>query len=407
MNLAQVAIMISFGLLVAELRGFQPANILKWSRLRVREHHLQALHAGDGDNGDDGEHAHYGSEEEGMTVPMVGSRKNLFGTLQLPRDSVNQALRSSIPEDELHSLQDMAGLERDSPTEVRTRTETDEDGYAEDIVETVDTFRFTMSKADLERAMAASGESSDVVEELEVEELDAETRLLADKDFLQHLEGAEYEIREDGKKVLRIEMDLDELQGMLGADMSSDEDKYDEHRRSRKADRYTSYDANLMSQVEDRVSRRGLRSVDKGGVIGEQNGGEGEEEAERNLPMFDWGPGKPRWTMSGVDRITVVGDLVGSVVVIAGYSGVLRGASATGSRVVRFMHSFPAKKMMSRLHGVTIPWLTLGVLFSYVGYHFARHHREGQRFRGIGFAPPRESLTQRLFPNFLDVKSSW
>lgn len=357
-------------------------------------------------NAGDVDHARYGEVDESNktdgAVPMVESRRKLFGTLQLPRDSIDQALRSRIADEDLISMQEgLGGLERDGPSEIRTRSEKDDDGNVEDIVETVDTFRFTMSKAELERAMGSSKRQNDVAqdnsEESYEEEIDAGRRLLADKDFLERLEGAEYEIREDGKKVLRVELDMDELGSMLGAAVTNqDSTNDDDGSVSRKgARRSTDYDSDLMNQAQERVT---LSLQDVGDIPGT-----GSTQEERDLVMFESGPGKPRWDLSGVGPGPVVADLVGSVGVIVGYAGVLKAASVAGHRAVRCMRLAAMKKAVSRFHGVTVPWLSLGVLVSYVGFHSVQHYREGRRFQGIGFASPRKNLLKRLLPGLLDI----
>ena len=103
--------------LLVEVRSFSPLLTLKWSRLK-RTENLSSAAKGDGHDDRDSQdevNSLYNGNKRISSIPTVDSRKNLFGTLQLPQDSIDKALRSNIPDDAMLLLHDMNGLEADIP----------------------------------------------------------------------------------------------------------------------------------------------------------------------------------------------------------------------------------------------------------------------------------------------------
>jgi hypothetical protein len=334
-----------------------------------------------------------------MSMPMVESRKRLFDTLQLPRDSIDRALRSKIEEHELSSFQRMAGLERENPTEIEIRGNDDsENDDSDDIVETVDTFRFTINKADLERAMNARP-SGDVKNSREGhgEDATAPDRLMADAAFIQRLEQADYEVKDDGARVLRIEMDMDELESMLGVEASYTEDGHDEEggdESARGGRRMEEYSSTRMSRAEVSVAAETSSSR---GESEERESGSSNDGVESNLLTEE----KPMCTVQGFRLSDVLGDSLSSVSVLVAYGGILHILNALARNLL-----VQSRRRRGTLFGpgrVTVPWLSLSVGLGYVLYHAAQHIREGRRFQGIGHAPPQKSFVRRLFPGLYSL----
>ena len=99
------------------------------------------------------------TEYRRFVAPAVHSRDTLFGAPMLPRDSIDRAVHSKLDVDDTNHMQALAGLEKNTPTELRMGTTTNEGGEeVTNVVETVDTFRFTISAADMERLSQAEAQ---------------------------------------------------------------------------------------------------------------------------------------------------------------------------------------------------------------------------------------------------------
>ena len=347
-----------------------------------------------------------------FVAPAVYSRQTLFNTPMLPRDSIDRAVHSKMDVEDINDQQSLAGLERSVPTELRMGTTTGEDeGEIQDVVETVDTFRFTVSAADMERL--SQGEIDiDAVKDSE----DAGQRLLADRTFLEKLDGASYGYNEEGKKVVRVEMDLEELEDMLGYD-TEDTHPTPSPREERQADKEMAraFSVDKMREAERQIERAVAVTTDmdgnrySNGVLLGRGGEREEEKKEQAVPgMLESGINKPRWSFVGADVKAACGAMVGSAALVTLSALYIHTCEILGASILRTLQSYHAVLKRSKVLGWMMrckgkaratPYVTLTTLLLYIAYHGVQHVRERRRFAGIGHAVPSQTFLERLLPD--------
>ena len=187
--------------------------------------------------------------------PVIKTRSELFNSVSLPKEydsstKDRKQLDATLDIDEFnnifHDLVDLPeGLERSFPSEMRRIREDSQNGNdfleakeegedEEEIMEIVDTFAFKISKKDLEKAIRRKAELSGSVEPSRDNtsdssmstgnnENDIAQRLLVDDSFLDKLDLSFDDVQmRDGKRVLQVEMEMDELTDILNAGGSID-----------------------------------------------------------------------------------------------------------------------------------------------------------------------------------------
>ena len=372
------------------------------------------------------------TEYRRFVAPAVHSRDTLFGAPMLPRDSIDRAVHSKLDVDDTNHMQALAGLEKNTPTELRMGTTTNEGGEeVTNVVETVDTFRFTISAADMERLSQAEAQdghmqAATINADGTDGPQDAGQKLLADRAFLERLDSTTVEYNEEGKKVLRVEMDLAELEDILGHEKKrSGTDTPSIHeRRQAELDRKRAFSHEKMRQAERQVEKAVATDMDDVSLLMHTDADKaslqsdrGAISGEQKVPgMLESGMNKPRWALEGADVRGALGALSGSVLLLGLSSLYLFACDlvlATISRVSKACRCFYSNRRGGLLlsgagsaarTGVTVPYVTLIALLVYVSYHGGRHIREKRRFAGIGHPVASKTFMERLLPgSSLDI----
>jgi len=252
------------------------------------------------------------SDANAIFEPKVNSRREMFGLPYRPP-------LIDIISTQNASLSRMKGLEATGPAELRVRPRNgkdssvpeDEEGEGEEeeefVTETVETFRFRVNRADLERAMAHKtslgvsqsdeGEREGTVVNSKVDQYTmGDTLWDMDADMVSLLEGAEVRRNEDGKVVYRIEMDEEELVKMV--DRRSD---CHEKGEMEQHDKYRDYNKDVLAYNNE------LQSTAKTKGIRFSQFHEQKKKKKREIPS----PTRDNLSLAGFGKRQTMDDLVG------------------------------------------------------------------------------------------------
>ena len=220
---------------------------------------------------------------------------------------------------------------------------------------------------------------------------------------------------EEGKKVLRVEMDLEELEDMLGYD-PEDTHRTPTPREERQAEieRARAFSIDKMREAERQIERAVAVTTDMDGnrysngvLLGRE--GEREEEKEKQaVPgILESGVNKPRWSFVGADVKAACGAIIGSAGLVALSAIYLLACELLGTSILRILQTcltFLKRRkvlgwmMSGKGKGRATPYVTVTTLLLYMAYHGVKHVREKRRFAGIGHAVPSQTFIERLLP---------
>lgn len=359
------------------------------------------------------------SQKKKFITPAVHSKETLFGAPILPRDSVDRAVNSKLNVEDTNDHQSLAGLERSMPTEFRVNS-TSVKGMQEikentEIVETVDTFRFTISSKDMERLSKAEA-SSDDTKSLEVTDdsfdglHDAGQRLLADKSFLERLEGTTVEYNEAGQKVLKVEMDLSELEDILGYEEKDTNIPSAREMRQVERDMARAFSHEKMREAERQVELAvPTDSVVTSRINSISHENDRYKDGDVASGILESEKYQPCWTFVGADVKAAVGALGCSALLVALLALYISISDFVASNIMyafRWSHRLTLKLRCKSLlagggghKGRVVPIVSLTSLLVYIVYHGVQHMREKSRFAGIGYAVPSQTFLERILPN--------
>lgn len=355
-------------------------------------------------------------------TPVIKTRSELFNSVSLPKeyDSSTKDRKhfdATLDIDEFnnifHDLVDLPeGLERSFPSEVRKIRKENQDGedYAEDereeeeeIMEIVDTFKFKISKKDLEKAIQrkaelSSGDASGSASSTGNNDNDIAQRLLVDDSFLDKLDLSFDDVQmRDGKRVLQVEMDMEELADMLNAgdspprvtttdqfgdilsdslvyrpdadtfEMDSEQIKQQmqENRKRRRSSRGgIPYDSQMMQEAMDALNNDTTGDGNEGTAAGTRNYAAdvpsmGSEMAQSGSSTSEnFGKGS-MLTLVGTKSSDILGAFSGSVVVVLATMLVLTGFNALSVKIVKSLKAL-SKHSSKRVAEVSTNHLNYG-----------------------------------------------